>query len=67
MKRIAAVVLAASLAACGAEEPGKAVPVATGAALATAPVELRETELTYSAEAVLEAVRQSTSASTSAM
>jgi len=33
---------------------------AAGAELASAPVELREIELTYSAEAVIEAVRQST-------
>jgi len=60
MKRIAAGLFAAALAACGAEEPGRVAPVATGAGLKTAQVELRETELTYSAEAVLEAVRQST-------
>lgn len=60
MKRIAAGVFAVVLAACGAEEPGRVAPVATGAGLKTAPVELRETELTVSAEAVLEAVRQST-------
>jgi len=60
MKRIAAGLFAAVLAACGAEEPGRVAPAATGAGLKTAPVELRETELTVSAEAVLEAVRQST-------
>jgi len=60
MKRIAAGVFAVVLAACGAEEPGRVAPVATGGGLKTAPVELRETELTVSAEAVLEAVRQST-------
>ncbi len=48
----------AALAGCGAEAPQpKASPVPR---LASAPVELREVDLTYTAEAVLEAVRQST-------
>ncbi|HXZ49474.1 MAG TPA: efflux RND transporter periplasmic adaptor subunit [Usitatibacter sp.] len=54
----AAAALAVLLAACGAHGPapaGRAAP-----ALASAPVELREVELTESAEAVVEAVRQST-------
>jgi len=47
----------ALVAACGGE---KAAPPASRQALAAAPVELREVELTRSAEAVVEAVRQST-------
>lgn len=55
----AAAALALLLAACGAGEPPAArAPGAAG--LASAPVELREVELTVSAEAVVEAVRQST-------
>ncbi len=45
------------LAACGGET---AAPPASRPALASAPVELREVELTRSAEAVVEAVHQST-------
>lgn len=52
----AAAVLAA---ACGPSEPPSA-PKASAAPLATAAVQLREVELTTSAEAVVEAVRQST-------
>ncbi len=51
----AAAILAAG---CGSSEP-PAAPAAA-AALATAPAELREVDLTTSAEAVVEAVRQST-------
>ena len=59
MKRAAALALALVLAACGAgEAPKTAAPAGSG--LKTALVELREIELTYSAEAVIEAVRQST-------
>jgi RND family efflux transporter MFP subunit len=47
------------LAACGGEKP-PAPAAAPAPALASAPVELREVELTQSAEAVVEAVRQST-------
>jgi RND family efflux transporter MFP subunit len=47
------------LAACGNGE-GVSVPARPPAALATGTVALREVELTYSAEAVIEAVRQST-------
>ena len=50
--------LALALAACGSSEPTPA-PKAV-AALATGSVEVREVELTTSAEAVVEAVRQST-------
>ncbi len=50
--------IAALLAACGRQEAP--APPAAGVALAAAPVELREVELTQSAEAVVEAVRQST-------
>lgn len=58
MKRVAAILAAAFLAACGADRPA---PAARGAdALRSAPVELREVELSYSAEAVVEAVHQST-------
>jgi RND family efflux transporter MFP subunit len=53
-----ALALLAGLAACGAE-PGPQ-PRAPAAELQSALVELREIELTYSAEAVVEAVRQST-------
>ena len=60
MKAHAAVALAAValVAACGGPAPSSARPAAP--ALASAPVELREVELTRSAEAVVEAVRQST-------
>jgi len=50
--------LALALAACGPSEPTPAPKAA--ASLATSPVEIREVELTTSAEAVVEAVRQST-------
>jgi RND family efflux transporter MFP subunit len=53
-----AVLLAAGLAACGEAPAPK--PAAQGDALKTAAVELRDVELTTSAEAVMEAVRQST-------
>ncbi|HEU4353455.1 MAG TPA: efflux RND transporter periplasmic adaptor subunit [Burkholderiales bacterium] len=58
--KAAALSIAAALlvAACDSGEPGK--PAAVAAAPATAAVELRDVELTYSAEAVVEAVRQST-------
>jgi RND family efflux transporter MFP subunit len=57
-KPILAFAAAILLAACGREEvPGSAAPVA---AIKTAPVEMRDVELAYSAEAVVEAVRQST-------
>lgn len=56
--RAAALALAAALAGCGG---GKPHPVASAAApVRTAPVELREVDIGYSAEAVVEAVRQST-------
>lgn len=55
---LALLAAAAALAACG-DKPA-ASPAAPAAALASAPVELREVELTRSAEAVVEAVRQST-------
>ena len=58
MKRALAPVLALVLAACGSEESTKAV--APPPPLDTAIVEVRDVELTYSAEAVVEAVRQST-------
>jgi RND family efflux transporter MFP subunit len=50
--------LAAALAGCGREAPPAAR--APAPALASAPAELREVDLTRSAEAVVEAVRQST-------
>jgi RND family efflux transporter MFP subunit len=57
--RRAAVALLALLAACGSEEPARpAAPPRPQ--LDTAVVEVREVELGYSAEAVVEAVRQST-------
>ncbi|HEX6633723.1 MAG TPA: efflux RND transporter periplasmic adaptor subunit, partial [Usitatibacter sp.] len=55
----AAAALAAALAGCGGKEAPPA-PRAAAGALAAARVELREVELTRSAEAVVEAVRQST-------
>lgn len=55
MKR--AVLLALFLAGCGADTPP---PTAQVPQLQTAAVELREVETSYSAEAVVEAVRQST-------
>lgn len=55
---LAGVMAAAALAACGKKEAP--APAARAEALKSAPVELREIELTTSAEAVLEAVRQST-------
>ena len=54
--RLAALACAA-LAACGVQGPAPAPP---RAALDTGVVEVREVDLTYSAEAVVEAVRQST-------
>ena len=58
MKAALAWIALAALAGCGADAPQpKALP---GPQLAAAPVEIREVDLTYSAEAVLEAVRQST-------
>jgi RND family efflux transporter MFP subunit len=57
-KPILAFAAAVLLAACGREEaPGGAAPAAE---FKTAAVEMRDVELTYSAEAVIEAVRQST-------
>ena len=57
--RVAVAALALALAGCGGGEPPKPAPGAAQA-LATAAVEMRDVELTYSAEAVVEAVRQST-------
>jgi len=57
--RVIAVALAIALAGCGSSEPPKPAPAA-GAALQSAAVEMRDVEVTYSAEAVVEAVRQST-------
>ena len=53
-----AVAAALLLAACGEDQPPSRP--AAGPALPSAPVELREVELTQSAEATVEAVRQST-------
>ena len=59
MRAAASVVIALALAACGPAPPPQAsVPPAVQ--LRSAPVEVREVELTQSAEAVVEAVRQST-------
>ena len=57
MRRL--VLLLGLLAGCGAESPPKPA-AAPSAALQSAAVEVRDVELTYSAEAVVEAVRQST-------
>ena len=59
MKRATAFLLAVALAACGSGEPPPSAAPA-GVSLKSALVELREVELTHSAEAVVEAVRQST-------
>lgn len=59
MGRLTALALAGLLAACG-EAPAPKAPSAPATALKTAAVELRDIELTASAEAVVEAVRQST-------
>ncbi len=59
MGRLTALVLAGLLAAACGEAPAPK-PAATGELLKTAAVELRDVELTTSAEAVMEAVRQST-------
>ncbi|MCC6474025.1 MAG: efflux RND transporter periplasmic adaptor subunit [Burkholderiales bacterium] len=56
---VLALLALALLAGCGAQAPPAATPAAT-AELKSAAVELREADLTYSAEAVVEAVRQST-------
>jgi RND family efflux transporter MFP subunit len=56
--RLLLVAAALALAACGGDKPTAKPPAAP--AVASAPVELREVELTHSAEAVVEAVRQST-------
>ena len=55
---LGAALAAAAIAGCGGARAPSSPPAA--ASLATAPVELREVELTRSAEAVVEAVRQST-------
>jgi RND family efflux transporter MFP subunit len=57
--RVIAVALAIALAGCGSSDPVKPAPAA-GPALESAAVEMRDVEVTYSAEAVVEAVRQST-------
>ncbi len=59
MKGIATAAVVLLLAACGDGRDSKPA-AAPAAALATATVELREIELTWSSEAVIEAVRQST-------
>ena len=59
MGRLSALVLAGLLAACG-EAPAPKAASPPAAAVNTAAVELRDIELTTSAEAVVEAVRQST-------
>lgn len=58
MKRGLVAAVAVALAACSGEQP--AARVSTTPAFAAAAVELREVELTLSAEAIVEAVRQST-------
>jgi RND family efflux transporter MFP subunit len=59
MGRLTALVLAGLLAACG-EAPAPKLQAVPAAVVNTAAVELRDIELTTSAEAVVEAVRQST-------
>jgi len=58
LKAAAAIALTLALAACGSSDPPKPAPAA--AAYDSAAVEMRDVELTYTAEAVVEAVRQST-------
>ena len=58
MKRVFAAFAAVLVAGCGADAPP--AQLAAPPQLTAAPVELREVDLTYSSEAVLEAVRQST-------
>ena len=58
LKPLAVLLAVAALAACGEKSAPKPAPAAE--APRTAAVELREIELTTSAEAVMEAVRQST-------
>jgi RND family efflux transporter MFP subunit len=58
MRPTAAALFVLALAACGAEAPPQRAVRAPD--VKTAAVELREVEVTYSAEAVVEAVRQST-------
>jgi RND family efflux transporter MFP subunit len=57
-RALSALAAALLLAACGADQTTPRAPARSS--LAAAPVELREVELTQSAEAVVEAVRQST-------
>ncbi len=59
MGRLSALVLAALVAACG-EAPAPKPQARPAVAVPTAVVEIRDVELTTSAEAVIEAVRQST-------
>jgi RND family efflux transporter MFP subunit len=59
MGRVGILAAALALAACG-EAPAPAVAPPASAQVASAAVEVREVELTASAEAVIEAVRQST-------
>jgi RND family efflux transporter MFP subunit len=59
MRLVLAFAVALAVSACGKTPPQQASAPAQPA-LASAAVELREVELTYSAEAVVEAVRQST-------
>jgi RND family efflux transporter MFP subunit len=56
--RLLSLAAALLVAACGSEKP--ASPGAAAPVVETAAVEVRDVELTYSAEAVVEAVRQST-------
>ena len=58
MKRAAAALLVLALTGCGREDA--TAPALPALQLDTAAVEVRDVELTYSAEAVVEAVRQST-------
>jgi RND family efflux transporter MFP subunit len=60
MERLAVVLIALAFAGCGEESGPKPGPAARAPELRSAVVEPREVELTYSADAVAEAVRQST-------
>lgn len=57
---VVAALASALLVACSADKPLTTIESRSAVAVKTAPVEMREVDTTYSAEAVVEAVRQST-------
>jgi RND family efflux transporter MFP subunit len=60
LSRLAGIFAAIALFACGSEDTGRNAVPSAAPALKTALVEMRAVDLTYTAEAVVEAVRQST-------